>query len=95
MLKEQGAEFTYREYTKQPLDEGELREVLRKLGLSARDILRTRDKAVKELGLSGDEGDDVLVPHMARHPTMIQRPIGVVGDRARIGRPVENLLELL
>ena len=95
MLTERGVEFTYREYTQQPLDEAELRDVLARLGLAAKDVLRKPDAKKLGLGLSGQEGDDVLVPLMAQHPTLLQRPIGVAGDRAALGRPVENLLELI
>ena len=95
MLKERGVEYTYRDYDKQPLSEDELRDVLAKLGVEAKTILRKRDKATKALGLSGDEDDDTLVPHRAENPGMFQRPIGVLGDRAVIGRPIENLLELV
>lgn len=95
MLNEGGIPFTYREYTRDPLSETELREVLAQLGVSARDLLRRRDKAFGELGLTGDEGDDVLVPHMAKHPTLLQRPIGVLGGRAVVGRPHTKLLELV
>ena len=94
MLKAEGIEFHYREYRKDPLNEAELREVLRKLGVGPKALLRTRDKAYKELGLTGDEGDDVLIAHMARHPTLLQRPIGVLGDRAVVGRPISELLSL-
>ncbi len=49
----------------------------------------------KELGLRGAEDDDALVPHLAAHPAPLQRPIPVAGERAALGRPVENLLEVL
>ena len=95
MLNERGVEHTYREYTKEPLSEDELRDVLAKLGLPASAVFRTREKVGKELGLTGAESDEELIPHMAAHPTLLQRPIGVLGDRAALGRPVENLLTLL
>ncbi len=95
MLRAEGIEFTYREYTKEPLSEAEIREVLGKLGQTANSVVRRRDKAFKELGLSGDESDAVLIPLMAKHPTLLERPIGVVGDRAAVGRPPANLLELV
>ena len=95
MLNERGVEFRYREYTKEPLSEDELRSVLAKLDLPASALFRKREKVGKELGLTGKESDEVLVPHMAQHPTLLQRPIGVLGDKAAVGRPVENLLELL
>jgi arsenate reductase len=58
-------------------------------------VLRRKDKAFRELGLSGEEDDATLVALMAEHPTLLQRPIGVLGDRAVVGRPPERLLELV
>lgn len=92
MLEEKGLAFEYREYTEQPLAADELKDVLSKLGCGPRDVLRGRD--AKTLGLDGNETDTQLVALMAEHPTLLQRPIGVLGDRAVLGRPVENLLEL-
>lgn len=94
MLKEHDLEFTYREYRKEPLSEAELREVLALLGVGPKAVLRTRDKAYKELGLTGDEPDEVLIAHLAQHPTLLQRPIGIRDGRAVIGRPVTELLNL-
>ena len=94
MLNERGIEHRYRDYTQQPLTERELHDVLAKLGLPASAVFRKREKIGKELGLTGSEPDDVLVPHMANHPTLLQRPIGVLGDRAALGRPAEGLLAL-
>ena len=68
--------------------------MLGKLDVPLKAVLRKRDKAYKALGLTGDEPDDVLIGHMAEHPTLLQRPIGIKGDRAVVGRPIENLLEL-
>lgn len=93
MLDEAGATYTYREYTREPLDEAELREVLAKLGAGPRDVLRAAD--AKKAGLTGEESDDALLRAMAANPRLLQRPIGVVGDRAVLGRPPERLLELL
>lgn len=93
MLEDRGVEFTYREYRKEPLSRAELEDVLGKLGMGPRDVLRGRD--AKKLELSGDENDDELLDLMAEHPTLLQRPIGVVGKRAVVGRPPEALLALL
>ncbi|MCP4200477.1 MAG: arsenate reductase (glutaredoxin) [bacterium] len=95
MLNERGVEYRYREYTKEPLTEGELRGVLARLGLAPRDVLRRHDRAFEELGLTGDGGDNALVAHMAEHPTLLQRPIGVLGERAVVGRPADRLLGLI
>ena len=93
MLKESGAEFEYREYTKDPLSEQEIRDVLGLLGMEVKDVLRGRD--AKKFGFSGKEDDDTLIAAMAKHPRMLQRPIGILGDKAELGRPPENLLRLL
>lgn len=94
MLDEKGLEYRYRDYVKNPLTEAEIRDVLRRLGLRPRDVLRTKDAAFQELGLTGEEPDGRLIAEMARHPTLLQRPIGVKGERAVVGRPPERLLEL-
>jgi arsenate reductase len=95
LLDEKGIPYRYRDYVKDPLTEAEIRNVLSLLGLRPRDVLRTKDPAVKELGLTGDEPDAQLIAAMARHPTLLQRPIGIVGERAVVGRPPERLLELV
>ena len=93
MLKEHQIAFSYREYKKDTLSADEIRGVLAKLGVGPRAVLRTRD--ANKLGLSGDESDTVLIDLMAEHPGLLQRPIGIVGDQAAVGRPIENLLVLV
>ena len=95
MLKEKGIPHNYREYTKEPLNESEIRRILGLLGVEPVAVLRRNDKAYKELSLTGKEPADTLIQHMASHPTLLQRPIGVLGDAAVIGRPPENLLSLV
>ena len=86
-------DYVYREYTKEPLDPGEIQEVLGKHGVGPRDVLRGRD--AKKAGLTGDETDEMLVALMAENPRLLQRPIAVVGERAVVARPTEALLELI
>ena len=93
MLNDNGIEHTYREYTKDPLTVAELEGVLTKLGLGPRDVLRKR--VATKAGLSGDETDAQLIALMAENPRLLQRPIGIVGDRAAVGRPPENLLSIV
>jgi arsenate reductase (glutaredoxin) len=95
LLDEKGIPYRYRDYVKNPLSEAEIRDVLKLLGLRPQDVLRTKDPAFRELGLTGDEPDAQLIAVMARHPTLLQRPIGVAGGRAVVGRPPERLLELV
>ena len=94
MLDEKKVPYRYREYTEDPLNQKEIREVLGLLGMKAREVLRKNDKAFKENGLSGDESEVELIRLMANYPTLLQRPIGVRGKKAVLGRPLENLLEL-
>jgi arsenate reductase len=94
LLNEKGIAYRYRDYVRDPLTEAEIRDVLGRLRLAARDVLRTKDPAFQELGLTGDEPEAALIAAMARHPTLLQRPIGMLGDRAVVGRPPERLLEL-
>ena len=95
MLDEKGIEYRYRDYVKDPLGEAEIRDVLGRLRLRPKDVLRSQDASYKALGLTGNEPDEDLVAAMARHPTLLQRPIGVAGERAVVGRPPERLLELV
>jgi arsenate reductase len=95
LLDEHGVEYAYREYTEVPLSQGELRELFAQLGVAPGQLLRRRDRAYRELGLTGSEDDDRLIELMAAHPTLLERPIGRVGERAVVGRPPERLLELL
>jgi arsenate reductase len=95
LLDEKKVDYRYREYTEDPLSQKELKEVFGKLGLEPKDLLRKNDKAFKENGLTGDESKAELIRLMAKHPTLLQRPIGVVGKKAAVGRPVEKLLELI
>lgn len=94
MLKEHGIPFHYREYTETPLSRAELDQLFHKLGCEPQDLLRRNDAAFKQLALTGDESRTRLLELMAEHPTLLQRPIGVLGKRAVVGRPPEKLLEL-
>jgi arsenate reductase len=82
-------------YLEQTPSKKELKAVLGKLGMSARDLVRTSEEAYKALGLSNpDLSDDQLLDAMINEPKLIQRPIVVAGSRAIIGRPPENVLDL-
>ena len=97
LLAEHGVEYDGVEYHETGLDEATIRDLLAKSGLRPRDILRTREPLVAQLGLLEDDGagDDALIAAIAKHPRLLQRPIVVRGDRALLARPVERVLELL
>jgi arsenate reductase (glutaredoxin) len=96
LLTERGIDFESVEYHVTGLEEGELRELLRKAGVGPRELLRTREPLVGELGLDRPEvSDERLIEQMVEHPELVQRPIVVHGERAVLARPVERVLELL
>ena len=96
LLRESGVDFEKVNYYLEPLSEEKLRELLRKMGLRPRDILRSSEPIARELGLSRkDFSDDEIISLMLKHPDLIQRPIVERGERAVLGRPTENVKALL
>ncbi len=96
LLREQGVEPEIVEYLKTPPDATTLRTLLDQLDIPPRELLRTGEAEYRELGLKDAELDDeALIQTMVQHPKLIERPILVYGDRARIGRPPEQVLEIL
>ena len=95
-LRESNIDFTQVNYYLEPLSEKQLRELIRKMGINPRDLLRTSETIYRELELRNKElSDDEVISLMVKHPDLMQRPIVERGDRAVLGRPVENLKELL
>lgn len=94
LLEEEGVDFERVNYFVEPLSEARLRELLGKAGLGPRDVLRTRE--ARAAGIKKDDGrsDDEIFAFLAEHPEILQRPIVEKGDRAVLGRPVENVREL-
>ena len=96
LLRESGIPFEKVNYYIQPLSKKKLTELLRKMNMKPRELLRKAEAAYKELGLAEDKFSDTeLVAIMVEHPDLIQRPIVERGDRAVLGRPTENVKELL
>ena len=96
LLTERGIDFESVEYHVTGLTEEELRGLLDKMGAGPREVLRTREPLVAELGLDSPEAsDEELIAQMVEHPALVQRPIVVRGGRAVLARPVERVLELL
>jgi len=94
LLRERGVEPTVVEYLKHPPDSALLRDLLKKLGLMPRDLVRTKEAAYKDLKLA-DASDEKLIEAMVANPLLIERPIVVTGNKAAIGRPPERALDLL
>ena len=96
LLRESGVPFEKVNYYVESLTKKKLIELLGKMKLTPRDILRTSEAKYKELGLGTRElTDDEIVSLMVKHPDLIQRPIVERGKRAVLGRPTENVKALL
>ncbi|MDI3326693.1 arsenate reductase (glutaredoxin) [Pontibacterium granulatum] len=96
LLEEQGIEPQIVKYLEDTPNADELKAVLAKLGISARDLLRKKEAEYKEAGLDNEGlSDDEVIAKMIEFPKLIERPIVVKGDAARIGRPPESVLEIL
>ena len=96
LLQDKGIEPNVREYLKDVPSAEELQSVLTALNISARELLRTKEAEYKEQGLDDlSLSDDQVIEIMTRVPKLIERPIVIKGDQARIGRPPESVLEIL
>ena len=96
LLEEQGADPLIVDYLKAPPSAAELQAILKKLKMKPRDLIRKGEAVYKELGLDNEKlTDEKLIRAMVDNPILIERPIVVVGSKARIGRPPESVLEIL
>jgi arsenate reductase len=95
-LREAGVDFETVDYYTDPIPKAKLQELLRKMGLSARQLLRTNEERYKAMRLGElDLSDDELVELMVANPDLIQRPIVEKGTRAILARPAERLRDIL
>ena len=96
LLRQRGIEPEIVLYLDTPPDAATIKVLLRKLGMGARQLLRKGEPEYREAGLDDpDLDDDAIVAAMARQPRLIERPIVVAGARAALGRPPEQVLEIL
>ena len=96
LLRESGIAYDKVNYYIEPLTKKKLTELLRKMNMKPRELLRKSEAVYKELGLAEDKfSDSELIGLMIEHPDLIQRPIVERGERAVLGRPTENVKELL
>ena len=96
ILKDSKVEFEVIEYLTNPPTEQELREIIAKLGIAARDLIRQKEEEFKQLGVKQDVlSHDSAITLMANEPKLMERPIVVTDEKAVIGRPPENVFDLL
>ncbi len=95
LLQEQGIEAEVVKYLDTPPTKEELKEILSMLGISARELMRTKEAIYKEMGLKDVEDEEALIDAMVANPKLIERPIVIKEGKAAIGRPIENIIALL
>ena len=95
-LQESGVDFDAVDYFTDPIAKPKLKELLRKMNVPARALLRTKEELYKKLRLAErDLSDDEIVDLMVKNADLIQRPIVEKGARAILARPAERLKEIL
>lgn len=95
LLEEKGEVFEVFKYLDTPPSREEIVTLLGKLGVSARDLMRTKEDLYKELGLVKVDDEAKLINALAQYPKLIERPILIENNRAVIGRPVEKTIEFI
>jgi len=96
LLEERGVEVEVIQYLKNPPNTAELKTLLNKLGIRARDLLRKGEDDYKTLNLADTSlSEDQLIEAMVSHPKLIERPIVVNADKAKLGRPPEDVLAII
>lgn len=96
LIEEAGVDVRVSEYLKSPPTRDELVGLVTALGVNVRDIMRSGEQAFKDLDLGRDGvSDKELLDAIVAHPILLERPIVVRDDKAVIGRPIENVAELL
>jgi len=96
LLQENNQQPEIVEYLKSPLNKAQLQELTGLLGCSVRDIIRTSEAEYKEYKLADSSiSDDALFDAIVKTPKLMQRPIVVSGNKAVIGRPPENVIDLI
>ena len=95
LLEEKGVDADIVKYLDTPRSKEELVDMLKMLGISARELMRTKEAIYKELNLKEEADEDKLIEAMVANPKLIERPIVIKEGKAAIGRPIENIIDLL
>lgn len=95
IIDTKAAPFEIREYLTKPLSEKEIKDLLKKLGMKAEEIVRKNEDLYKKKYKDKKLGEMEWIKVLAKNPILIERPIIVKGDKAVIGRPPENINTLI
>ena len=95
ILKEEGVEFESINYMLEPPSLDEMKAIIKKLGVSPKEVFRKKEPLYKEIGIADrDISDNDLIRILVENPELIERPIVVRGKKAVIARPPEKIKEL-
>jgi len=95
ILEENGVNAEIVKYLDTPLNKEEIENLLKMLGINARDLMRTKEDIYKELNLKEVSDENVLINAMVENPKLIERPIVIKNNKAVIGRPPSKIVEFL
>ena len=95
LIEEQGSSAEIIKYIESSPGAEEIGAVLKKLGISARELMRTKEAIYKELDLKNIDDEEQLIKAMAENPKLIERPVIIMGDKAVLGRPPEKVIDFL
>ncbi len=95
LLEEKGITPEIVDYMNEPITPDELSAVLTKLGIEPIALVRTKEKVWKEEFADKELSNDEVLFTMIEYPQLMERPILVNGDKAKVGRPIEDLLEIV
>jgi len=96
LIRDNGIEPAIIEYLVNPPDKQELTRILELLAMEPRAVMRTQERAFREAGLDNPElSAEALITAMIEYPVLIERPIVVTAGKAVIGRPPENVLDII
>lgn len=95
LLEERDLELRIVPYLESPPSKSELTDIVKMLGVTAADIVRTGEDEYQESGLTADSSESDVLDAIIIAPKLMQRPIVICGEQARVGRPPESALEIL
>lgn len=95
LFRENNIEFERINYFTEPLTEEKLSDLLQKANLSPFEVLRKKEPVYKELNLTQETSPEKIIELIIENPSLLQRPIVEIGERAVLARPAEKVLDLL
>jgi arsenate reductase (glutaredoxin) len=95
ILESQECEKDIIRYLETSPDKAQIKNILKMLGLSARELMRIKEDIYKELNLKEEQDEEKLIEAMAQNPKLIERPVIIKGDKAIIARPSSLIADFL